>query len=102
MNYDSICTYSSSISNSISNQNTCKQVSKGILEKGLRTAIVALIESSFLPYDRLKPFRPSGTKGLRPSSEYIHGVGGPLKPFGPPGTKGLTLPRESLMRLEAL
>jgi len=46
MNYDNICKFSSNAMSSISATHNCQQVSKGILEKGLRTAIVALIESN--------------------------------------------------------
>lgn len=42
INYDDICTYSDEGNK---NKEDCKSVSKGILEKGLRTSIVSLAES---------------------------------------------------------
>jgi len=45
MNFYNICENSSNISD-VDAETECKDVSKGILEKGLRTAIVSLTEDT--------------------------------------------------------
>jgi len=53
INYDDICTYSDEGNK---NKEDCKSVSKGILEKGLRTSIVSLAENT---RDLISKFRTS-------------------------------------------
>lgn len=49
INYDDICTYSK-FGSSPTQSADCKNVSKGILEKGLRTSIVSLAESNLFSF----------------------------------------------------